>query len=760
MKQRIWGVLTAVAMMVQLLPCMTTNAAEETLVDSGIDYTETVKTIQNPGAGYTSTLWYTCKPGNTPVYAPTGNLVLMFIDIGAFSSGVNGTTDEDGTYTEGTDYDLDESFFEGIRGTLENCRQNGCTVALRFRYDASGKTNPEPASFEKVLSHIQQIGDSGILEEYEDILMYVESGFVGAWGEQHSGKYTSLEYKAKVLDAMLQIVPKTVPVTVRTPNTFCTWAGITTSELSSYVAEEDSDAARVGLYNDGYMGSNTDLGTFISPNRETSVQWMKTQMLHTYYGGEFSGAIEYAQSFDTYLPENAIQEMYDTHLSYINSNIWSLYKDYTFDSTYDTSGADNSAYYGQTVYQFIRDHIGYRFVLRDSKLSADVAQGDVATVEFTVENTGFANPIKEQNAQVILEKDGYYYITDTEIDDRTWYSTETATESLSLKLPDNLETGDWKVYLKLSSGSVNSDSNARTVAFANADVYNSALGANLLGTLHVTASDQRGDNTFQELNAGSVGDGILHTYRDNIAIDGVMSEYEWDDRTLVAENDDSKLYLSCDDSYLYICATIPDTATSPVYNLQMQGTDDASKYWYYLMSNGYVYFNGSDSSGIVCKHSGSVVEFQVPLGTCMNLYDGKVLSFLRVSVQDSSNSWAVTADIRTENYTIQVPEVVETPIITETTTTETTATIESTTTTTTFMTTTQETTDSLPPEIEEKQGDINGDGNFSVADLVLFQKWLLGEPVTLENWQAGDLCQDNILNGLDLSYMRQLLISE
>ena len=110
----------------------------------------------------------------------------MFIDIGAFSSGANGTTAEDGTYTEGTDYDLDDTFFTNVRATFENCRKNGCMIAVRFRYDANGKTNPEPATFEKMLSHIQQIQDNGLLEDYKDILAFVESGFVGAWGEQHS----------------------------------------------------------------------------------------------------------------------------------------------------------------------------------------------------------------------------------------------------------------------------------------------------------------------------------------------------------------------------------------------------------------------------------------------------------------------------------------------------------------------------------------------------------------------------------------------
>ena len=75
-----------------------TTVSDTELVDSGISYVETVETIANPGAGYTTTDWYTCAPGNTPIHDKNGSVVLMFIDIGKFSSGANGTTNEDGTY--------------------------------------------------------------------------------------------------------------------------------------------------------------------------------------------------------------------------------------------------------------------------------------------------------------------------------------------------------------------------------------------------------------------------------------------------------------------------------------------------------------------------------------------------------------------------------------------------------------------------------------------------------------------------------------
>lgn len=56
-------------------------------------------------------------------------------------------------------------------------------------------------------------------------------------------------------------------------------------------------------------------------------------------------------------------------------------------------------------------------------------------------------------------------------------------------------------------------------------------------------------------------------------------------------------------------------------------------------------------------------------------------------------------------------------------------------------------------------GDVNDDGEFNIADLVLFQKWLLAVPdVELANWKAVDLCEDERLDIFDLCLMRKALI--
>ena len=52
-------------------------------------------------------------------------------------------------------------------------------------------------------------------------------------------------------------------------------------------------------------------------------------------------------------------------------------------------------------------------------------------------------------------------------------------------------------------------------------------------------------------------------------------------------------------------------------------------------------------------------------------------------------------------------------------------------------------------------GDVNADGKFTVSDVVMLQKWLIGSPnATLTNWKAGDLCEDSKINVFDLCMMR------
>ena len=771
-------------------------SAEDTLpADTGIRYTETTETINNPGMGYTSTLWYRCKPNNTPVQNPTGSLVLMFIDIGAFSSGENGTKNEDGTYTPGADYPLDDAFFAGLRGTFANCRENGCTIALRFRYDDDGTANPEPATLDMMKTHIRQIGESGLLEEYKDILMYVESGFVGCYGEQWGGKYCSLENKAELLDMMLDIVPDPIPVTVRTPNIFAKWAGIDQKNIAEWVSEKGSRAARIGLYDDGYMGSDSDLGTYV--NREAETTWLSNQTYTSYFGGEFSGDLDWAQKYETYLPQNAIPEMYKTHLSYINSNIWGLYKDYTFSAEYDVPKGDHSAYYGQNVQKFMRDHLGYRFVLRDSRHTVKTEQGGTLDLSFRVENTGFSAPIREQKTELLLEKDGIYLRTPVQIDTRNWHSCETVAETLSVPIPGGLEPGNWNIYLKCSVGNNTVQQlSARSVRFANEEIWNAALGANYLGAVTVTAASDPakltrtafGDSAYPQyytINGLQITDGVHSNAKEHTAP--------------AASSDSASLYITNDEQYLYITAEFPDAGDAPVYNIQLTNTNNEINYWLYYASNGFVYFNQGTPTGILQKHSAHVVEFRIPFGEVMGLELGTTLSYVRFFLQDSANDWKLLSDVRSGEYTLTG----DFPVYTAE---QTVSLYEGDTLPLSVLAGAEkakyqwyhgqepisgalsanytvpaanaDTVGSYELEITSASGtvkripvctvsnvfsgttgDFNGDGTFNFKDASDLQQYLICTYTDPADWKAGDMNTDGKLNAADLTRMKQILLS-
>ena len=57
-------------------------------------------------------------------------------------------------------------------------------------------------------------------------------------------------------------------------------------------------------------------------------------------------------------------------------------------------------------------------------------------------------------------------------------------------------------------------------------------------------------------------------------------------------------------------------------------------------------------------------------------------------------------------------------------------------------------------------GDVNGDKQFGIADMLTLQKWLKGSSnVTIPDWTKADLCRDGRLDAFDLCILRKQLIS-
>ena len=55
-------------------------------------------------------------------------------------------------------------------------------------------------------------------------------------------------------------------------------------------------------------------------------------------------------------------------------------------------------------------------------------------------------------------------------------------------------------------------------------------------------------------------------------------------------------------------------------------------------------------------------------------------------------------------------------------------------------------------------GDVNADGRFSIADVVMMQKWLLQSQTILVDWDAGDFDSNGRINAIDLVLMKRALM--
>jgi len=58
-------------------------------------------------------------------------------------------------------------------------------------------------------------------------------------------------------------------------------------------------------------------------------------------------------------------------------------------------------------------------------------------------------------------------------------------------------------------------------------------------------------------------------------------------------------------------------------------------------------------------------------------------------------------------------------------------------------------------------GDVNADGVFNMADLVMLQKWIVcTEDAALTLWKAGDMYRDGKITASDLTIMKYVLLMQ
>ncbi len=454
--------------LILVLFIFTTKVNALTYTTQDLDYRESTETLKNPERGFYEPLGLMLKESNNHPNNYSSNLVHLRVGLKAFSGKFNGKGD----------IPLTQDALNSLDKTIKNVRAGGGSVIIRFAYDNfDGVANPEP-SLDMVLKHLDQL--KVIFDNNKDTIIYVELGLFGKWGEMHSSSLINTNNVNLILNKMLSIVPEDITVGVRQPGYFANFVGVNRASLASYISKKGDLSYRVGLYNDGYLGSESDLGTFANRSIETS--WLKRQATHTFYGGEV------VANFASGTPLNTVsyieREGFITHTTYLNLRWNYTVIDSWKKSTYNGS---DEVYKGLSGFTYINNHLGYRLVLRKSDIKTNTYQLDNIEGKILVENVGFANLINKKITTIVITNGTNTYEYKINFDARTILSKSAKEIPFNIKLNNKIPSGKYKLYLRISEYG-NIDNNYKSIRFANNNIYNETLSGNYIGEINVLDS--------------------------------------------------------------------------------------------------------------------------------------------------------------------------------------------------------------------------------------------------------------------------------
>ncbi len=359
--------------------------------------------------------------------------------------------------------DLPEEMLNGLQTNFNDIREAGVKAIIRFAYNKGPYPDSEPdASKSQILKHIQQL--TPLLQNNTDVIVWVEAGFIGAWGEWHTSTngLDNIQDKQDILNALLTAIPDRF-VQVRYP------ANI----IEMYPNPDDAVTAGVAHHNDCFLSSETDVGTY-ERNGENTIErdqkYLAELTLYTPMSGETCAPFP-PRSECT----NALHEMELLHFSAINE---AYHK-----------GILRSWEEGGCL-QEINDRMGYRLSLTSADFNERVRPGGLLNLNVNLQNTGFTSIVNERPLYVVLVgRDGIPpYATKLELDPRTWQPGGSSFTA-SIRLPSDMEEGEYNLALWLPDGSETLQANPLyAVQFANENIWDESTGYNILGTIAVDSS--------------------------------------------------------------------------------------------------------------------------------------------------------------------------------------------------------------------------------------------------------------------------------
>lgn len=356
--------------------------------------------------------------------------------------------------------DLSSDKLESISDDFELIREHGLKVIVRFAYTDDIEGDDAPLAI--VLRHIDQL--SSLLRCNEDIIPFFQAGFIGAWGEWHSSSnnLTTLENQRSILFKLLEVLPESIMVQVRTPLIKQQVFEVDTPTIDNTITRKIS-ASRVGHHNDCFLSNVTDYGTYSFDHIISQKSYINQEGLYVPVGGETCPPTD---GFDPNC-QYSEQQLEYLRWSYLNLDWFGPTLDY-----WRRSGC----------FDQIQRRLGYRFRLVSAQLPTQIHSGQNQTIGLQFFNEGYAPIYQKKKVKLIFQNktNGISYHIPLNIDLRKCKPGQYINFLEDIRL-ESMAPGDYNVFISITDGSPKlQDNKAYNLRLANQGIWDQNRGWNNL----------------------------------------------------------------------------------------------------------------------------------------------------------------------------------------------------------------------------------------------------------------------------------------
>ncbi len=330
--------------------------------------------------------------------------------------------------------DIAEDYLQRIGKLFQSLRDGGMKCIVRFAYSNGYSAGDKPwdAAQEIVFRHLEQV--EPIIKEYCDVIMVVQAGFIGSWGEwYYTDHFGSNDARKKLVDKLLLAVPESRQIELRTPGYKMRLFGYALEDtITRAEAHLPTTKARLGGHNDCYLSSANDVGTFVGTKDR---QYWEAETKYTIMGGESCELVDYCHCEGAEKYRGALKDLAAQHFTYLNIGYHQ---------------GVLKRWRNEGCFEEIQKRLGYRFVLEEGRFTETPKAGNPLKIILKIRNDGFASAMNPRDVEFVLTaKDGSVVKTyKVDSDPRFWMPEETATINQTIDLPSGL-SGEYTLCLNL-----------------------------------------------------------------------------------------------------------------------------------------------------------------------------------------------------------------------------------------------------------------------------------------------------------------------